>query len=88
MTTQAAVNELIVEMTNVFRRSKAFNKSLCGSETAEVSFDAWQEVLLVATRICINNWDAENDLAEKSLDVFKRSLETFLTPDPKFKEMS
>ena len=72
------LNEVLVIITNVFRRYER-GQILFGPTTeGEERFDQWQSMVLTTARIIHDNWNATNNLTEDGLDVFERLFESVL----------
>lgn len=74
----AALDELIVDMTNVIRKSEAAHHLFLGSDKAEQMFDTWQDTLLKSAHIAMTSWTRNDDFCENALEIFRTALEAAL----------
>lgn len=74
------MNEIIVSMTNIVRRSETGSIMFTGSDEAEKRFDHWQELLLAAAALIEKSWYNNTSICERALDVFERSLSAAIKP--------
>lgn len=81
----AAVDELIVDMTNIIRMSEAAHHLFTGSDEAEDFFDIWQADLLKAATVVLTTWTLEDTSCEEALETFRVALTEALPRASRFK---
>lgn len=73
----APLNELIVSITNILRKSTEGKIFFDHSDAGENRFDQWQKLLLTSADIVHASWNDESDICERALTAFET---TFSTP--------
>lgn len=69
---QAPLDEILVSITNIVRRSDAGQKLFAYTERGEANFDLWQKNLLDCAAIIHDTWYDNNSMADETLTVFER----------------
>jgi hypothetical protein len=70
----AALDELILTVSNVVRKSVYGSMVFSGSIENEKAFDQWQDDLLTTSNIVLNYWKDTGHLCEDALDLFEKLL--------------
>jgi hypothetical protein len=77
---KSALNEILVIITNVIRKSAYASETFTGSDKAEDMFDEWQsQILNHAEQICIQ-WNTTPLLAEWASKSLEECFKAILPP--------
>lgn len=68
----APLDEILVSVTNIIRRSDAGQKLFPYTEKGEENFGLWQKNLLDCAHIINYTWYEENNTADDTLTIFER----------------
>lgn len=74
------INEMIIIITNVIRKTPRGNALFCQSDAGEELFDNWQKILLDSAAIINNSWYAEGDLCDRAIHTFEGAFAAIINP--------
>ncbi len=68
----APLDEILVSVTNIIRRSEAGQKLFAFTDKGEADFGLWQKNLLDCAHVIHYTWYEDNNTADETLTVFER----------------
>jgi hypothetical protein len=74
------LNDVIITITNVIRKSEHIPNNFTGSDEAEALFDDWQDHILDLVRIIHDHWNDDNLVAEWASTSLENSFKAMLLP--------
>jgi hypothetical protein len=76
---KAPLNEVIVSITNILRKSTEGKMFFDHSDAGEERFDNWQKMLLTCTDIIHDSWNDESNICEQAITTFEKVFSTPFT---------
>lgn len=76
----APLDEILVSITNIIRKSEYAHTMLMGSEEAEEKFNSWQKKILHYAGVVHGTWHNDNMDCDIALTSIEKAFEDILTP--------
>ena len=73
------LNEVLVSITNILRKSTEGQIFFDHSDAGEERFDKWQKLLLTSANIIHESWNDNSDICERAISTFEKSFSTPFT---------
>lgn len=80
------LNETLVSITNIIRRSSTGQAFFPATEKGEEAFDKWQDVILRSANIIHSEWYATDDKCDQALRILENAFKAVLQPVTYIKE--